>query len=57
MIVQAATTFWNQPEPTHVNPRTRRRFDEQLEWVLARMPPLIHQEFARPRPTLVKNAG
>jgi predicted Zn-dependent protease with MMP-like domain len=26
-----------------VNVRTRRRFDEQLEWVLARMPPLIHE--------------
>jgi len=26
-----------------VNPRTRRRFDEQLEWVLERMPPLIHE--------------
>ena len=24
-----------------MNVRTRRRFDEQLEWVLARMPPLI----------------
>jgi predicted Zn-dependent protease with MMP-like domain len=26
-----------------VNPRLRRRFDEQLEWVLGRMPPLIHE--------------
>jgi predicted Zn-dependent protease with MMP-like domain len=26
-----------------VNPHTRRRFDEQLEWVLRRLPPLIHQ--------------
>jgi predicted Zn-dependent protease with MMP-like domain len=26
-----------------VNVRTRRRFDEQLEWVLAQMPPLIHE--------------
>ena len=26
-----------------MNPRTRRRFDEQLEWVLERMPPLIHE--------------
>jgi predicted Zn-dependent protease with MMP-like domain len=27
----------------HVNPRTRSRFDEQLEWVLARLPPLVHE--------------
>ena len=26
-----------------MNPRTRRRFDEQLDWVMARMPPLIHE--------------
>jgi len=26
-----------------VNPRTRRRFDEQLDSVLERMPPLIHE--------------
>jgi predicted Zn-dependent protease with MMP-like domain len=26
-----------------MNPRTRRRFDEQLEWVLERLPPLVHQ--------------
>jgi predicted Zn-dependent protease with MMP-like domain len=26
-----------------VNPRTRRRFDEQFEWVLERLPPLVHQ--------------
>jgi len=26
-----------------VNPRTRRRFDEQFDWVLERMPPLIHE--------------
>jgi predicted Zn-dependent protease with MMP-like domain len=26
-----------------VNPRTRRRFDEQLDWVMTRMPPLIHE--------------
>jgi len=26
-----------------VNPRTRRRFDEQLDRVLERMPPLIHE--------------
>jgi predicted Zn-dependent protease with MMP-like domain len=26
-----------------VNPRLRDRFDEQLDWVLERMPPLIHQ--------------
>jgi predicted Zn-dependent protease with MMP-like domain len=26
-----------------VNPRTRRRFDEQLERVLADMPPLVHE--------------
>ena len=32
-----------QPESPQVDPRTRRRFDEQLEWVLARMPPLIHE--------------
>ncbi len=26
-----------------MNPRTRRRFDEQLDTVLERMPPLIHE--------------
>ena len=26
-----------------MNPRTRLRFDEQLEWVLERLPPLVHQ--------------
>jgi predicted Zn-dependent protease with MMP-like domain len=26
-----------------VNPRIRRRFDEQLEWVLGRLPPMIHE--------------
>lgn len=26
-----------------MNPRTRRRFDEQLDRVLERMPPLIHE--------------
>jgi predicted Zn-dependent protease with MMP-like domain len=26
-----------------LNPNTRRRFDEQLDWVLARMPPLVHE--------------
>jgi predicted Zn-dependent protease with MMP-like domain len=26
-----------------VNFRTRRRFDEQLEWVLERLPPMIHE--------------
>ena len=26
-----------------MNPRTRRRFDEQLEWVLHRLPPMIHE--------------
>lgn len=26
-----------------MNPRTRRRFDEQFDWVLQRLPPLIHQ--------------
>ena len=26
-----------------MNPRTRRRFDEQLEWVLGRLPPMIHE--------------
>ena len=26
-----------------MNPRTRRRFDEQLEWVLERLPPLVHE--------------
>ena len=30
-----------------MNPRTRHRFDEQLEWVLARMPPLIHELIER----------
>jgi predicted Zn-dependent protease with MMP-like domain len=26
-----------------LNPRTRDRFDEQFEWVLERMPPLVHE--------------
>ncbi len=26
-----------------MNPQRRRRFDEQFEWVLERMPPLIHR--------------
>jgi len=26
-----------------LNPRTRRRFDEQLEQVLSQMPPLVHE--------------
>jgi predicted Zn-dependent protease with MMP-like domain len=26
-----------------VDPKTRREFDEQLEWVLERMPPLVHE--------------
>ena len=30
-----------------MNPRTRRRFDEQLEWVLNRLPPLIHELIER----------
>ena len=30
-----------------MNPRTRRRFDEQLEWVLGRLPPMIHELIAK----------
>jgi predicted Zn-dependent protease with MMP-like domain len=30
-----------------VNLHTRRRFDEQLEWVLARLPPIIHELIER----------
>jgi predicted Zn-dependent protease with MMP-like domain len=30
-----------------VNSHTRRRFDEQLEWVLARLPPTIHELIER----------
>ena len=30
-------------EPPSVNVRMRRRFDEQFEWVLAHMPPPIHE--------------
>ena len=26
-----------------MNPKTRRQFDEQLEWVLERMPPMVHE--------------
>ena len=26
-----------------MNPRARRRFDEQLEWVLRGLPPLVHE--------------
>jgi len=32
---------------SQVDPRTRRRFDEQLEWVLDRMPPLVHELIER----------
>jgi predicted Zn-dependent protease with MMP-like domain len=31
----------------YVNAHTRRRFDEQLEWVLERLPPLIHELIER----------
>jgi predicted Zn-dependent protease with MMP-like domain len=30
-----------------VTPRARHRFDEQLDWVMARMPPLIHELIER----------
>jgi predicted Zn-dependent protease with MMP-like domain len=30
-----------------LNPRTRQRFDEQLDWVLAQMPPMIHELIER----------
>jgi predicted Zn-dependent protease with MMP-like domain len=30
-----------------VNPRARRRFDEQLEWVLQRLPPMVHELIER----------
>ncbi len=30
-----------------MNANTRRRFDEHLDWVLARMPPLIHELIER----------
>ena len=30
-----------------MNFRTRRRFDEQLEWVLDRLPPMIHELIER----------
>lgn len=30
-----------------MNPRKRRRFDEQFEWVLEQMPPLIHELIER----------
>jgi predicted Zn-dependent protease with MMP-like domain len=30
-----------------VNPKTRHRFDKQLEWVLSRQPPLIHELIER----------
>jgi predicted Zn-dependent protease with MMP-like domain len=26
-----------------LNPHARRRFDEQLEWVLERLPPMVHE--------------
>ena len=26
-----------------MNPRSRRRFDEQLEWVLQHLPPMVHE--------------
>lgn len=31
------------PRVAALNPRTRRRFDEQLDWVLESMPPLVHE--------------
>jgi predicted Zn-dependent protease with MMP-like domain len=30
-----------------VNPQTRQRFDEHFDWVLARMPPAIHELIER----------
>jgi predicted Zn-dependent protease with MMP-like domain len=36
-----------RPESPSVNSRTRRRFDEQLDWVLARLPPLVHELIER----------
>jgi len=30
-----------------VNPHARRRFDEQLDWVLERLPPLVHELIER----------
>jgi predicted Zn-dependent protease with MMP-like domain len=30
-----------------LNPRTRERFDEQLDWVLEQMPPMIHELLER----------
>lgn len=30
-----------------MNPRIRRRFDEQFDWVLERMPPLVHELIER----------
>ncbi len=30
-----------------MNPRTRQRFDEQFEWVLQRLPPLVHELIER----------
>ena len=30
-----------------MKPRTRDRFDRQLEWVLAEMPPLVHELFEK----------
>lgn len=30
-----------------MNPRTRRRFDEQLDWVLARLPSFVHELIER----------
>lgn len=30
-----------------MNPSTRARFDEQLEWVLERLPPMVHELIER----------
>jgi predicted Zn-dependent protease with MMP-like domain len=30
-----------------VDPRARRRFDEQMDWVLERIPPLVHELIER----------
>jgi len=33
-----------RPSPSAaLTPRNRERFDQQLDWVLARMPPLVHE--------------
>jgi predicted Zn-dependent protease with MMP-like domain len=47
MIVGDAAYSSNLAGADLLNPHTRRRFDEQLEWVLEQLPPMIHELIER----------